>query len=158
MIRRNSGRQRASSAERRYSGEALTGRAKMFRYGEAMVAALVLLAFASGRAHAEPTNTIRDMWSRFQACLGNAPGGNDSKDSEITIVFALKRDGSLLGRPRIAHSKLVGEPDEQKQFVAHAIASIDNCLPLEITPALGGAIAGRPLALRIFNGRWRTEI
>jgi hypothetical protein len=120
--------------------------------------ALAFLGLAPIRGFAEPANTLHEMGARFQACLIGAPGPYGPGDSEITIVFALKRDGSLLGRPRITHSKLLGDLDEQRRFVASAIAAIESCLPLEVTAGLGGAIAGRPIALRIINGRWRTEI
>jgi hypothetical protein len=55
----------------------------------------------------------------------------------------------LLGKPRITHSYLLGDIDEQKAFVADAIGALAMCLPVNITDGLGGAIAGRPLSLRI---------
>ena len=58
------------------------------------------------------------------------------------IVFALKRDGSLLGLPRITHSRLVGDADAQKAFVTDAVRALAKCLPVSITDGLGGAIAG----------------
>jgi hypothetical protein len=38
------------------------------------------------------------------------------------------------------------------------ISSIDGCLPLAVTPGLGGAIVGRPIALRVVRGLWRLGI
>jgi hypothetical protein len=37
-------------------------------------------------------------------------------------------------------------------------SAIDGCLPLDVTPGLGGAIAGRPIALRVVRGQWRVGI
>jgi hypothetical protein len=123
------------------------------------IAAAVLCALAPARLEAAPANTLREMGGRFQACLAARRGGGDeSPDSQITIVFALKRDGSLLGRPRISHSDLRGDLDDQKRFVAGAIAAIEACLPLDVTPGLGGAIAGRPIAFRITGGKRRFGI
>ena len=35
----------------------------------------------------------------------------DPGEEELTIAFSLKRDGSLLGRPHIAFSKLNSTPE-----------------------------------------------
>ena len=63
--------------------------------------------------------------------------------SVITITFAMKRDGSLLGKPRISYSHLSGDAGSRRRFVEDVQHALNSCLPLEITPALGGAIAGR---------------
>jgi hypothetical protein len=68
---------------------------------------------------------------------------------KLKIIFALKRDGSLLGKPRITHSHLLGDADAQNAFVAGAIGALAKCLPISITDDLGGAIAGRRLSIRI---------
>jgi hypothetical protein len=106
-------------------------------------------------AHAAPANTLHELWSELSACL-NSTG--DVEGSEITIVFALRRDGALLGVPRITYSRLPGDADEQKRFVAGVVRALDKCLPLDLTQALGGAIAGRPLAIRIGRAKKETVI
>jgi hypothetical protein len=107
--------------------------------------AIALLAAGPARAQSSAANSLSDMWRGLSLCIG-APG--DRSGSELTIVFALKRDGSLLGTPRITHSHLVGDADAQRTFVALAIDSLQKCLPVKITDGLGGAIAGRMFALR----------
>ena len=135
----------------------------------AAVAAVVFalapgLAAALFAAHAAaqdkgPANTLHDLGERLGACLHASHGrDNLANGSEVTVLFALKRDGSLLGRPRITHSNLIGDLNDQKLFVAAVISAIDGCLPLDITPGLGGAIAGRPIALRVVRGLWRVGI
>jgi hypothetical protein len=108
--------------------------------------ALALLAASSIGANSAPANSLRELSSGLSACV-KAPGA--SAGSELTIVFALKRDGSLLGKPRIAHARLTGDPAAQRAFVADAIAAFAKCLPVNITDDLGGAIAGRLLVIRI---------
>ena len=109
------------------------------------IAAAILLAVVPQAAGA-PANTLADLWRSLAACVQTP---NEGVGSELTIVFALKRDGSLLGRPRISHSHLVGDADAQRAFVADAIEAVAKCLPVNISDALGGAIAGRPLSIRI---------
>ena len=111
-----------------------------------MMALLAFLVTGPTVVRSAPANTLFDLWRELNACV-KAPSGNPG--SEITIVFALKRDGSLLGKPRITHSHLLGDADAQLAFVAGAIGALAKCLPTNITDGLGGAIAGRPLSIRI---------
>src|ERR1039458_3163637 len=67
----------------------------------------------------------------------------------MTIVFSLKRDGSLLGTPRISHAKLLGDEQAQRDFAKSILAAFGKCLPISITDGLGGALAGRPMSFRI---------
>jgi hypothetical protein len=111
-----------------------------------IIASLAFLAASSIEVRSAPANTLSDLWRELSACV-KAPG--DSAGSELTIIFALKRDGSLLGKPRITHSHLLGNADAQNAFVAGAVEALAKCLPASIKDDLGGAIAGRPLSIRI---------
>jgi hypothetical protein len=110
-----------------------------------IIASLAFLAASPIEARSAPANTLPDLWRELSACV---KGPGDSAGSELTIIFALKRDGSLLGKPRITHSHLLGD-DAQNAFVAGAIGGLAKCLPISITDDLGGAVAGRPLSIRI---------
>jgi hypothetical protein len=108
--------------------------------------AIILLIGVPAQAVGAPANTLTELWRELGSCI-QLP--SEGAGSELTIVFALKRDGSLLGLPRITHSHLLGDAAAQKAFAAAAIGSLARCLPIEITDSLGGAIAGRPLSIRI---------
>jgi hypothetical protein len=114
--------------------------------------ALAFLVMSPIDAESAPVDTLRDLQRAFDVCV-KAPAA--AAGSELTIVFALKRDGSLLGKPRITYSHLVGDPDAQKRFVEEAIAAVAQCFPMSITYELGSAIAGRLFAIRIV-GHART--
>jgi hypothetical protein len=118
-------------------------------------ALLVIAGYASGPAAAQdaPAASLGDLDRQISRCVATPAGG---AESEITILFALRRDGSLLGQPRITHSHLVGDPGAQQAFVGDAIAALAKCLPARVTEALGGAIAGRLFAIRI-GGRGRQR-
>ena len=108
--------------------------------------ALAILATSTAQALSEPADTLSGLWRSLSTCI-RAP--NEGVGSELTIVFALKRDGSLLGQPRITHSHLLGDADAQKAFVVDAVRALAKCLPVSITDGLGGAVAGRPMSIRI---------
>jgi hypothetical protein len=100
----------------------------------------LIVATAAASQDAGRANTLQELSSQFSSCLAKSPL---STNSRITIVFALRRDGSAFGKPRISYSHLEGDADQQQRFLAEVRKAIDSCLPLKVTPALGGAIAGR---------------
>jgi hypothetical protein len=113
------------------------------------MAALGLSALRPDAAEAAPANTLQELWAQLGECLQTAEG---AEGLDLTIVFSLKRDGGLLGKPRITHSKPLSDADLRRAAVSLERA-MDKCLPASITDALGGAIAGRPLALRVLGKR-----
>lgn len=76
-----------------------------------IVASLAFLAASPIEAISAPANSLPDLWRELNACV-KAPG--DSAGAELAIVIALKCDGSLLGKPRITHSHLLGDAVAQK--------------------------------------------
>jgi hypothetical protein len=108
--------------------------------------AAVSFAGAQERACAsrEPINTIKDMWPALYACW-TPPAG--SEGMALTLVFSIRRDGSLIGRPKLTYSTPAGSENLKRAFFASVLEALDQSLPLPITESFGGAIAGRPLAL-----------
>lgn len=111
--------------------------------------ATAVVALSAGTAEPQslraPANTLQELFSQLDNCLV-VPNG--AAGSELTVVFSLRRNGSLLGRPRISFAKLRGSAAEQRTFVEGVASAFDKCLPGSITDGLGGAIAGRPLSMR----------
>ena len=48
---------------------------------------------------AMPANTLADLGRQFSACMATRP--LERSGSQMTIAFAMKRDGSVFGKPRI---------------------------------------------------------
>jgi hypothetical protein len=116
-------------------------------------AAILALAGAVLADEAAPANTLMDMRAAVGACLSHTP---IAAGSRVTIMFMMKRDGSIFGRPRISYAHLEGDADARRRFVEQAERAVDSCLPLKVTPALGAAIAGRMFTITL--GRERPEI
>jgi hypothetical protein len=109
----------------------------------------VVMILVAGSPPAAPVATLRDLGPALTACF-RAP--DHSAGSQVTVRFSLTREGTLLGRPAITFSKLVGNPEDQRAFVAAALGGLAACTPVRLTPGLGGAIAGRPLSVRFIGG------
>lgn len=113
-----------------------------------------LLFGASGLpARAAPADSLAALWTNLHACVRLSDVPAPALGSEVTVLFSLTRQGTLQGRPRITHAKLVGREGDQQAFVGEALRAVSRCLPLAVTEGLGGAIAGRPLRLRITSQR-----
>ena len=67
---------------------------------------------------------------------------------EITVRFSLKRSGDIFGELRITYSNLHGTTDAQRDFRNSVLAAVRECTPLNLSDALGSAIAGRPISIR----------
>ena len=111
---------------------------------------LVLCALAPASGQTRPANTLKELFGHLRTCFGTlqAPDG-----SKLTMVFSLRRDGTLIGQPRISDAQLPKDPAERQRLLADAASALAKCLPVSITDGLGGAIAGRPLAVFLVLGR-----
>ncbi len=99
---------------------------------------------------AEPASradTLAELFPVLAACWRPPAALENASDVEITARLSLRRDGSLLGPPRITYARGVG-PKTRPTLVHATIDGLTRCLPARITPGLGRAIAGRPVALR----------
>jgi hypothetical protein len=124
---------------------------RVFYRGAAAAAALFVATVAVAE-EASPANTLVDLRRQFDGCLSRTPLPAGSR---VTIVFMMKRDGSIFGKPRITYSHLEGDAEARRRFLDDAERAVDSCLPLKVTPALGAAIAGRMFSITL--GREKPE-
>jgi hypothetical protein len=121
--------------------------------GAVLAGALALAPIVALADQAAPANTLMDMRRAIGACLARTPIATGSR---VTIMFMMKRDGSIFGRPRISYAHLEGDEDMKRRFLDDAERAVNSCLPLKVTPALGGAIAGRMFTITL--GREQPEL
>ena len=104
-------------------------------------------------ADAERVNTLRDLFPALASCWQPPEGLAKLERTEITTRFSLRRDGSVIGTPVITFSTVPTDTRARDVMTKATLDAIRRCTPARITDALGGAIAGRPLALRfIYDG------
>jgi hypothetical protein len=109
------------------------------------------IAVPVSRMATRPADTLAELYPALAACwqapagLGAPTGGRG--DIEITLRLALRRDGSLLGPPRVTYAAGVAG-DQRTTLVRGTLDALSRCTPAHITAGLGRAIAGRPVALR----------
>jgi hypothetical protein len=117
-------------------------------------AALALAALASD-AVAEPArlNTIKDMGTALQACWVPPPIDQSRPGMQITVQMSFKRNGELLGQPRITFESAGASDDERLAYRLAVAEMLKRCSPLPFTDALGNAVAGRPFTMRFIDDR-----
>ena len=98
-------------------------------------------------------NTINDVFTAFCACW-KPPAESDARPGmEVTVRFSFNRNGAILGEPRFTFVT-ADVSAEVKAVYKRAVAdTLTRCTPLTFTPALGNALAGRPISLRFIDDR-----
>lgn len=109
------------------------------------------IAVPLSRMATKPADTLAELYPALAACwqvpAGLGPPGAGSDDIEITLRLSLRRDGSLIGPPRVTYAAGVAG-SQRATLVRGTLDALARCTPAHITAGLGRAIAGRPVALR----------
>ena len=97
-------------------------------------------------------DTIGDLFAELRSCW-SPPSDNARAGMQMSVRFSLNRSGGLIGPPRMTFAT-AGVPADTRASYLNAInSSLKACLPLKFTSGLGGALAGRPIAVRYVDNR-----
>jgi len=98
-------------------------------------------------------DTIGDLFSALRSCWSPPPAESAREGMQMSVRFSFKRSGEIIAAPRVTFAT-VGAPAEVRYTYFRAIrASLDACMPLKFSGGLGGALAGRPIAIRYVDNR-----
>jgi hypothetical protein len=98
-------------------------------------------------------NTIGDMFAALRACW-EPPAKDDSRPgTQMSVRLSFKRNGELVGPPHVTYVSRGTSADVRKIYLDAVTASLKRCTPLPFTRGLGGALAGRPIAIRFVDDR-----
>lgn len=98
-------------------------------------------------------DNIGDLFAALRSCWTPPPAESAKEGMQMTVRFSFKRSGDLIGPPRLTFATQ-GTPSEVRNTYLKAINdSISACVPLKFTGNLGGALAGRPIAIRYVDNR-----
>lgn len=107
----------------------------------------------AGDRPGRPANTLDELYRALAACWEAPPGLRKLEGIEITARLSLRRDGSVIGPPKITFAAGAPEGAAKRVLVRATLEAIARCTPAKLTPSLGAAIAGRPVALRfVYRG------
>lgn len=98
-------------------------------------------------------DTIGDLFAELRSCWSPPPVDVARAGMQMSVRFSFKRSGEMIGPPRITFAT-AGVPSGARETYLKAInASLEACIPLKFTSGLGGALAGRPIAIRYVDNR-----
>ena len=67
---------------------------------------------------------------------------------EITAIVTFTRDGNIFGRPKITYESENATDDDRLLYRIAVMEALQRCTPMPFTEGMGGAVAGRPFAVR----------
>ncbi len=98
-------------------------------------------------------DTIGDLFAALRSCWSPPPAESARRGMQMSVRFSFNKSGGLIGPPRLTYATS-GVPAEIRSTYLDAInASLNACLPLKFTSGFGGALAGRPIAIRYVDNR-----
>jgi hypothetical protein len=113
-------------------------------------AAPLLLSLAlttSAHAESDRVDTIKDVIVRLYDCW-KPPPPSQANPIDITVIVSFNRQGAILGHPRITYESEDATDNDRVQYRVAVMETLQRCTPLPFTEGLGGAVAGRPFAVR----------
>lgn len=98
-------------------------------------------------------DTIGDLFAKLRSCWEPPPADEAHEGMQMSVRFSFKKSGELIGPPRMTFATAGVPADIRETYLKAINASLDACLPLRFTGSLGGALAGRPIAIRYVDNR-----
>jgi hypothetical protein len=98
-------------------------------------------------------DTIREMYAALRACWVPPPQDEARPGMQMSVRLSFKRSGEMIGAPRTTYVSPDAPPEARNLYHDAILAALDRCTPLRFSAGLGGALAGRPLAIRYVDDR-----
>jgi hypothetical protein len=118
-------------------------------------AATLFLMASISTARAEPgqVDNIKAAFARLRTCWKPPPPSRANPDVEITVIVSFTRDGNILGHPKITYESEQATDNDRLMYRIAVMETLQRCTPMPFTEAMGGAVAGRPFAVRFVPRR-----
>ena len=110
-------------------------------------------ASEAARAPEKPINTIREMFDALEACWERPPMHESFPGMDMSVLFAFRRSGELMGPVRVTYLHGNADAVTQHAYGKSIEAAFKRCTPMPFTEGMAGAIAGRPIVKRFYDHR-----
>src|ERR1700742_5001054 len=98
-------------------------------------------------------DSIGDLFAELRSCWSPPTAADAQAGMQMTVRFSFKRDGGMIGAPRLTFATEGASADIRNTYLKAINTSLDACIPLKLTNGLGGALVGRPIAIRYVDNR-----
>jgi hypothetical protein len=113
-----------------------------------LAASLLLSSISTTQAEPGQVDNIKEAFARFRTCWKPPPASQANPDVEITAIVTFRRDGSILGHPKITYESENATDNDRLLYRIAVMEALQRCTPMPFTEGMGGAVAGRPFAIR----------
>lgn len=103
-------------------------------------------------AAAEPVDSIKQLIERLQQCW-RPPTRSQARAVDVTVLVSFTRDGAILGHPRVTYETEGASDNDRLAYRIAVMETLQRCTPMPFSEGLGGAVAGRPFAIRFWTRR-----
>jgi len=98
-------------------------------------------------------DNIGDLFAALRSCWTPPPTDVARQGMQMSVRFSFKRTGEMIAPPRLTFATQGAPADTRATYLKAINSSLDACLPLKFSSSLGGALAGRPIAIRYVDNR-----
>ena len=98
-------------------------------------------------------DTIGDLFAALRTCWSPPPADIARPGMQMSVRFSFKRSGEIIAAPRVTYASAGAPADVRAAYLKSINSSLGACVPLKFTGGLGGAVAGRPIAIRYVDNR-----
>jgi hypothetical protein len=98
-------------------------------------------------------DTIADIFGALRACWLPPPPDEARPGMQMSVRLSFTRGGQMIGAPRVTYTSPDAPPAARDIYRDAIMAALTRCTPLPFTAGLGGALAGRPIAIRYVDNR-----
>jgi len=98
-------------------------------------------------------DNIGDLFAALRSCWSPPAAEAAREGMQMSVRFSFKRSGEMIATPRVTFATAGVAADTRATYLKAITSSLDACLPLKFTDGLGGALAGRPIAIRYVDNR-----
>jgi hypothetical protein len=98
-------------------------------------------------------DSIGDLFAELRSCWSPPPADSARAGMQMSVRFSFKRSGEIISIPRMTYATSGVSTDTREIYLKAINNSLNACVPLKFTSGLGGALAGRPIAIRYVDNR-----
>ena len=98
-------------------------------------------------------DTIGDLFAALRSCWSPPAADIARPGMQMSVRFSFKRSGEIIAAPRVTYATAGAPADVRTAYLKSINSSLEACVPLKFTGGLGGAVAGRPIAIRYVDNR-----
>ncbi|MDW6026608.1 hypothetical protein SAZ10_33090 [Mesorhizobium sp. BAC0120] len=110
------------------------------RCGALLLLELFAALIAASGASAAALENVSEIGPSLIQCW-HPPAAPDG--SAVTLRFGFRRDGSLMGAPRVTYISVKGGAALERTFADSAVRAIEQCSPLQLSPRFAATIGGK---------------